>query len=70
MLNWFSGDTYKIEEVELTSGEYVTKADIDSIIEEMSAYAESEGIILDSYDSVQNNDHLKNIIVNAWNEQA
>ncbi len=56
-----------IERVELSNGEYLTNNDINQIIQDVIAYASTNGIILDSYDDVRNNTDMMNIITTAWN---
>ena len=64
--NHFLNNNNKIEEVELDDGYFLTSADIDSIIQQMSAYAVQEGITISSLDNVRQNDDLMTLIASSW----
>ena len=57
----------RIENITLASGEYLTDADINQIIQDMSAYAATEGIALNSVDDVRQNEELMAMVANSWN---
>ncbi|SEA82077.1 Ca2+-binding protein, RTX toxin-related [Desulfuromusa kysingii] len=56
----------RIEEIVLNDGSTMTDADINQLIQEMSAYASTEGISLDSLDNVRNNEELMTMIADSW----
>jgi Ca2+-binding RTX toxin-like protein len=56
----------RIETITLADGSYLTDADINQIIQEMSAYASTEGISLDSLADVRNNEELMTIVASGW----
>jgi trimeric autotransporter adhesin len=56
----------RIEEIVLDDGSTMTDADINQLIQEMSAYATAEGISLDSLDDVRNNEELMTMIASSW----
>ena len=49
-----------------SSGSYMTDADINQIIQEMSAYATAEGIAMDSLADVRQNEELMAIVASGW----
>ena len=55
-----------IERIELSDGSFLTDADINGIIQQMSAYAVNEGICLKSVEDVRGNDELMALIANSW----
>ena len=61
----FSAD-YGVENVQLDNGLYLTNADINTVIQQITAFAANNGITLTNIDSVRANQDLMNIIVNAW----
>ena len=56
----------RIENITMTDGSSMTAADINQIIQEMSAFAVSEGISIDSLDDVRNNEDLQTIVASHW----
>jgi len=65
--NHFAHTNYRVEEVHLTDdGAYLTSSDIDAIIQQMSAYAVKEGIVLDSLDAVRRNESLMTLVSATW----
>ena len=64
--NFFSGANYQTDQVKLEGGSYITAADINRIIQDIAAYAVSEGITLSSVNDVRNNDHLMTMIAGSW----
>ena len=61
-----SQDTNTVEKLELSNGNYLTDADINQIINDMSAYAVDNGIAFTSVDDVKNNSELMNIVSAGW----
>lgn len=58
----------KIERFELADGSYLTDADVNRVIQEMSSYAVNEGICLQSVEDVRRNDELMTLIANSWKQ--
>ncbi len=56
----------RIENITLSDGSYMTDADINQIIQEMTAYAVAEGIALNSLDDVRQNEELMTMIAGSW----
>jgi len=56
----------RVEKITLATGEYLTDADISQIIQDMSAYAATEGISLSSLNDVRQNEELLALISNSW----
>jgi len=61
-------DTAGIEKVQITGGFYLTDSDINTLIQQITAYAAVQGVVLNNVDDVRNNNGLMNIIVNAWHQ--
>ena len=59
-------DTNGIEMLQLADGNFLTSDDINLIIQEMTAYADTNGFDITSIEQVQNNPDLMNIVVEAW----
>lgn len=57
----------RIENITLATGEYLTDSDINQLIQDMSAYAATEGISLNSIDDIRQNEELSIMIANSWN---
>jgi Ca2+-binding RTX toxin-like protein len=55
-----------VEKVQLTSGQYLTHADINQVIQSISAFAASQGIVVTSVNDVRNNPDLMAIVNSAW----
>lgn len=55
-----------VERIELDDGKYMTDADINALIQNMTAYATSNEIQLTSVDSVKNDTNLMNLVAAAW----
>jgi len=55
-----------IEKVQLYNKTYLTNSEINSVIQQMSAYASSHGIQLTNVNDVKNSQDLMNIIANSW----
>jgi Ca2+-binding RTX toxin-like protein len=58
---------YAIEKVELSDGSYLSNGDIENIIQQMSAYAQNNGIDMTNTQDVRNNENLMAIVHNSWN---
>ncbi|SEA83603.1 Ca2+-binding protein, RTX toxin-related [Desulfuromusa kysingii] len=56
----------RIETITLADGSTMTDADINQLIQEMSAYATTEGISLDSLDNVRQDEQLMTMIADSW----
>ena len=67
-MNRYSDSTSgnRIETITLADGSYLTDADINQLIQEMSAYAIVEGIGLDSLDNVRQDEQLMTMIADSW----
>lgn len=59
-----SGNT--VERFELNDGQYLTDSDINTVIQQMAAYAASNSIPFASLGDVKNSPELMNIIVSSW----
>jgi Ca2+-binding RTX toxin-like protein len=57
-----------IERVQLNNGFFLTSDDINLVIQQMTAYANSNGINLTTVDDVKKNQELMSIIVSAWHQ--
>lgn len=55
-----------VERFELSDGSYMTEADVNQIIADMTAYAANEGVSLSSLNDVKNNQDLMNIVAAGW----
>ncbi|MFA5905607.1 MAG: calcium-binding protein, partial [Desulfobacula sp.] len=64
--NFFTSADYQIDQVMLSDNTFITAADINRIIQDMAAYAASDGVALTSVDDVRNNDHLMTMIAGSW----
>ena len=58
----------EIERFELNDGKYLTSAEVNMIIQEMSTYASSKSISFGSISDVRSNQDLMNIIAKAWHK--
>jgi Ca2+-binding RTX toxin-like protein len=61
-------DTEGMEKVQATNGWYLTDAEINAVIQQITAYSADHGLSLTSVDDVKNNQDLMGIIVNAWHQ--
>lgn len=59
-------ESYGIEIIQLADGDYLTAEDINMIIQEMTAYANTQGFAITSVEQVQANPDLMNIVMNGW----
>ncbi len=58
----------RIENITLADGSYLTDADINQIIQDMAAYATTEGISLNSVDDVKQHEPLMTMIADSWHQ--
>lgn len=56
----------KIEKVELSNGNYLTNSDIEVLIQNMTSFANNNGIDITNRREVTNNSELINLVSNAW----
>lgn len=62
----FLDDRRSIEKIELSStGEYITKDQIDKVIQDLNSYAKDNMIVL-THDNVQNSADMMNIVISGW----
>ena len=67
VLNQFGSDKSKlVERFELNDGSYMTDADINALIQNMTAYANNNAIEFTGIESVKNNTDLMNLVASAW----
>lgn len=67
VLNQFGSDKSKlVERFELNDGSYMTDADINALIQNMTAYANNNAIEFTGIESVKNNADLVNLVASAW----
>jgi Ca2+-binding RTX toxin-like protein len=59
-------DTQGIEKIELSNGQFLTDADVNLVIQQMTAFAANNGISLTNVDDVRRNQDLMGMVVNAW----
>lgn len=55
-----------VERIELGNGLFLTNNDINLVIQQVNAFASSQGIVLTNVNDVKNNADLMNIVTNAW----
>ena len=58
--------SYGIEKMQSADGLFLTNGDINGIIQDMAAFAQTNGIPMTSVEDVRRNQDLMNIIVNSW----
>ncbi|CCK80813.1 putative calcium-binding hemolysin protein [Desulfobacula toluolica Tol2] len=58
----------QVGNISLADGSYLTGTDVNQLMQEMSAYADSEGLNLNSLDDVQQDIQLMGIITESWQE--
>jgi len=59
-------DDFAMEKVELSDGSFLTNGDINKIIQDVTAFASSNGIQFSSIDDVAKNQNLMAMIVQVW----
>ncbi|MBW6508434.1 MAG: hypothetical protein K0A94_02710, partial [Desulfuromonadales bacterium] len=64
--NHFSSSSYAIDQLQLANGSYLTDADINQLLQEMSAYAVTEGIALNSIEDVRQHHELMAMVAGSW----
>ena len=57
-----------VERFSLNDGRYLTNADVNRIVQDLTAYATDNGIALASVEDVKNNAELMNIVVSSWQQ--
>lgn len=55
-----------IERIQLSDNKYLSDGDINKIIQNMTAYAASNGIEFSCMESVKNNEELMNLVASSW----
>lgn len=63
-----TNDKYAIERVELADGNYLSSGDIDNIVQQIHAYADDNGLDIDSNQDIKSNEQLMQIIQGAWHQ--
>jgi Ca2+-binding RTX toxin-like protein len=61
-------DDAGIEKVQFGNGLYLTDAEINAVIQQITAYSADHGLSLTSVDDVRGNHELMNIIANSWHQ--
>jgi hypothetical protein len=65
---FFIDEAARVDEVNLADGNYLTDVDINQIIQDMAAYAITEGISLNSVDDVKQQEPLMAMIADSWHQ--
>ncbi|WP_216656289.1 Ig-like domain-containing protein [Campylobacter sp. RM16188] len=55
-----------VEKLELDNGNYITRDQIDKIIQDINAFAKDNGISSINHDTIRNNNDMMNIVMNGW----
>ena len=61
-----SDERFKIEEVVLADGSYITSSDIDKMIQSINAYATEHDIEIDSVSDIKKSQEMMNIVSSSW----
>ena len=64
--DYFLNSGSKIEKIQLSNNEYLESSEIDSIIQNMNAYAAENGIQISSANDITNNDELMQLVTSGW----
>ena len=64
--DYFLNNGYKIEKIQLSNNEYLESSEIDSIIQNMNAYATENDIQISSANDITNNDELMQLVTSGW----
>jgi Ca2+-binding RTX toxin-like protein len=64
--DFFLDSNSTVDQVNLANGYHLSAADINQVIQDMSACAVNEGITMNSINDVQSNEHLMNLVVGSW----
>ncbi len=64
--NWFQSTENQVENVQLADGNHLTNADINQLIQQMSAYAVDQGIAFNNINDVYNNQDMMTLVANSW----
>jgi Ca2+-binding RTX toxin-like protein len=65
-VNYQMSDIHGVEKIELSNGQFLTDADVNLVIQQMTAFAADNSIPLTSVDDVRRNQDLMGMVVNAW----
>jgi len=65
-VNYQTSSAAGVEKIELSNGQFLTDADVNLVIQQMTAFAADNGIPLTSVDDVRRNQDLMGMVVNAW----
>ena len=65
-VNYQESSVAGIEKIEISNGQFMTDADVNLVIQQMTAFAASNGIPLTSVDDVKRNQDLMGMVVSAW----
>jgi glycine cleavage system H lipoate-binding protein len=63
---WGRQNHNPVDTIQLADGSLLTAADIDAVVQQMSAYAVKEGISLNSLDSVKHDENLMALVAGSW----
>jgi len=61
-----SSDKHKIEKFELSDGSFLTHEDVESVIQQLNAYASDNGMHRINNDTIRNNEQMMQIVSSAW----
>ncbi len=61
-----SRENSKIVRIELNDGSYLTNADVDLIVQQISAFASEQGIWKPDNNDIRNNEQMMQIITSVW----
>lgn len=64
--DYFLNNGSKIEKIQLSNNEYLESSEIDSIIQNMNAYATENDIQISSANDISNNDELMQLVTSGW----
>jgi len=64
----FNQDTSGIEKMQINEGPFLTDGDINTLIQQMTAYAADRGISMTTVDDVKKNQELMGMVMNAWHQ--
>lgn len=63
---FFVGADHQVDEVRLSDGAFLTAADIEVILQEMSAYAVQHGIAMNSFEEVRQQEEFVPLVAGSW----
>ena len=65
----FSSSSYGIERLEVTDGHYITRQDIETIVNTMSAINNDSGMdVMQKYTAMMNDQQYQNILAQSWHQ--